>query len=160
MDLEEANVNTELIFKTYENGYHDIEDEIEAISKSPEEIMEAIKAVVDKSPKFKEIMAIDKYQGKKRILIKGNIYNSMLKRVLFVYLTPFNANITQIRCITKDSQRSTPPGQARNLIKETLKELGMEEKAKEFSKGSHKKEAKSLGKGVIKETFSILKKIF
>lgn len=155
--MESNNADTKSIFNSYENGYYNIESETESINKSPEEILEAIKSVVNKSPKFKEIMAIDKYQGKDRILIKGNIYNKMLKRVMIVYLTPFNENITQIQSITRDNQRSTPPGLSRKLIKETMKELGMDDKAKKFSRESNINEIKSLGKGVAGGIISIVK---
>jgi hypothetical protein len=154
--MESNNADIESIFKLYD-GFLIIESETEAINKSPEEILEAIKSVVNKNPKFKEIMAIDKYQGKDRILIKGNIYNKMLKRVMIVYLTPFNENITQIQSITRDNQRSTPPGLSRKLIKETMKELGMDNQAKKFSRESNMKEIKSLGKGAAGGIISLVK---
>ena len=156
MEVDDNKIN-ELIKEN--KNFHIVESEIEMVNKPLDEVLDAIKIVVEKNNKFQEIMFIQKNEDAYHLQIKTVLYSNMLKRILSVNLNN-SSNQTMIQCFTKDSNSRNPaPGLSRKLVKETLKELNLEEQAKDFSRRSNKNEIQSLAGGFGKEVMSIVKLI-
>lgn len=142
---------------TYDRGYRSSDSETALFECRKEEVIAAIEAVIEKSNHFKEIIARDEIT----IVIRTMHFNKVLKRVVRVnFISTESEKNCLVMCTTMNSTPNPPKtALSRMLIVETYKELGMEEKAKEFSKQSNKNELKSFGKGIAGGAISLVKMI-
>ena len=142
---------------TYDKGYRSSDSGTVAIKRPNEEIIEAMESVVDRTGQFQEIM----FRNDELVIIKTSQYSKLMKRVLRVSFVRLEDDAgALVMCSTMVNQTNPmPSGLSRKLLIETLKELGMEEEAKEFSKKSNKNELKSLGKGAVGGVVSIVKMV-
>lgn len=140
---------------TYAKGYRSSDNATEYIDLPIEEIMNAVERVAEKNSHFQGTLVKEEHL----LIIKTIHFNKGLKRVLRVSFIPVEEKDGAIvRSATMNNLNNPPAtGLSKILIKETLKELGLEEQAEKFSKESSKKELKSFGKGVANEVLSIIK---
>lgn len=139
---------------TYANGYRSSDSSTEFIEGTTDEIINAMEKAVAKNNQFAEIII----REDNFIVIKTIHFNKLLKRVLRVSLIGVEErNGYLVRVSTMNYPSQQPSGLSRKLIIETLKELGREEQAKEFSKESNREELKSFGMGIARGALSIVK---
>lgn len=140
---------------TYAKGYRSSDSEIEHIDLPIEEIMNAVERVAEKNKHFQGTLV----REEKLLIIKTIHFSKVLKRVMRVSFIPDeNKDGATVMCATMNDLNNPPAtGLSKILIKETLKELGLEEQAEKFSKKSSKKELKSFGKRIANEVLSIVK---
>lgn len=141
-------------------NFKNVEYRSAIVSKPVEEVLEAIKTVVDNNKKYSKIDSINSNGYGYDLVIHSSIFNDKGKIKLDVTLYQKNNDSTQIISKTlhwskfgaeRDSNLSS------SLISNVLNELGLKEDLKKFKRETFVKGSKSFGNIIFYEVKSFVK---